>query len=482
MKNATRLTSFLLLTCAALLARPCAASPNGWEFTNSLNVERQDHTATLLPSGQVLVAAGGTSEDDSLVSAELYDPATMVWSLTGSLTGRRHEHSATLLPNGMVLVAGGYDTSFGGGNLATCELYNPATETWTTTGSMHDARSHQSAILLNTGKVLVAAGSAGAWLASAELYDPNTGTWTTTGSLATARVFQTATLLPSGKVLVVGGGNGVSYASAELYDPATGKWTPTGSLTTGRNSHTATLLQNGLVLVAGGIVTTGATASAELYNPATGTWTVTGSLVTARDNHTATLLPNGQVLIAGGSGTFGSTPVATELYDPTTGTFSNTGSLNQARYFHTATLLQDGTVLAAGGHDSSVFALNTAELYGSPVQLPTTTDGRGAFDNQGNEVTFQFRVTQGDQDIIGYLAFCDPAADVCTNRGRVQSLTIAGTNATFSGYVQLSGQRVTFDASVNDNSPGGTADTFSINLSNGYSASGAVTSGEIRIY
>jgi hypothetical protein len=91
-------------------------------------------------------------------------------------------------------------------------------------------------------------------------------------------------------------------------------------------------------------------------------------------------------------------------------------------------------------------------------------------------------VTQGEEDIIGYLAYCDSAADVCTNRGRVQSLTITGNNATFSGYVKLNGQRVDFDASVTDNTSGGTSDTFSINLSNGYSASGTVTSGEIRIY
>jgi hypothetical protein len=71
--------------------------------------------------------------------------------------------------------------------------------------------------------------------------DPASATWTNTGSLNNARSLHTAALLPDGKVLVAGGygGSGI-LASAELYEPASGTWTARGSLNTARDNHTAT--------------------------------------------------------------------------------------------------------------------------------------------------------------------------------------------------------------------------------------------------
>ena len=57
---------------------------------------RFDHTATLLPNGQVLVVGGYNNSKGSLASAELYDPTTGNWSDTGSLANARSGHTATL--------------------------------------------------------------------------------------------------------------------------------------------------------------------------------------------------------------------------------------------------------------------------------------------------------------------------------------------------------------------------------------------------
>jgi N-acetylneuraminic acid mutarotase len=205
-----------------------------WTLTGSMATRRWDHTATLLPGGRVLVA-GGEDECDQkggtctgMSDAELYDPRTGTWSTTGSMITGRHLHTATLLSTGQVLVAGGYGND-AAAPLRSAELYDPRRGTWRATGSMQTAFARASATLLPSGQVLVVGTP---WSSNnpfdAELYDPHTGRWIA-GSVLMKRYGLTATLLPDGKVLVAGG----STASAELYTHSA----PRPASRTGRSSR-----------------------------------------------------------------------------------------------------------------------------------------------------------------------------------------------------------------------------------------------------
>src|SRR5439155_16883006 len=96
-------------------------------------VSRDDcQTSTLLRNGQVLVAGGFSNNHGTSAVPELYDPASHTWSQTGSLSTARSMHTATLLPSGEVLVAGGKDPP-----TANAEPYDPASGTWSQTASLN---------------------------------------------------------------------------------------------------------------------------------------------------------------------------------------------------------------------------------------------------------------------------------------------------------------------------------------------------------
>ncbi|MGA8223913.1 MAG: kelch repeat-containing protein [Candidatus Acidiferrales bacterium] len=344
---------------------------SGFLPTGTMTTPRGEHTAMFLSTGEALVAGGINRFNFVLLTrtcvpiatniADLFDPATGTFTATGSMTTARSGHTATVLQDNKVLVAGGSTLS-----PPTAEIYDPATAVFTATGNMVSARQFHTATSLPSGKVLLAGGSGGG--ASAELFDPTMGTFTATGSMTDSHSKHTATLLQTGKVLIAGGldSNG-TVSSAELYDPVAGTFTATGSMVAARNSHTATLLPDGTVLIAGGTNPEGnVLGTAEIYNPMTGMFTATGNMVAKHTEHTATLLPSGMVLIAGG-GNF-----VAELFDPGTGTFTQTGSMLFSRIAHAAALLMPSGQVVVTGSLTGAFvfrghctggATDSAELY-----------------------------------------------------------------------------------------------------------------------
>ena len=382
-------------------ALPCGdgCGGAGWVATESMQSARELHTATLLPTRKVLVAGGRNYQRVALESAELYDPATGSWSATGPMTVRRAGHEATLLADGRVLVAGGVNNDRAGPPCctatATAEIYDPATGTWTPTGSMSTDRFWFDATALKDGRVLVAGGAGGVggvggskMLDSTEIYDPASGRWTRTGDLNVARYGHTLTLLDDGTVLAARGSDSDDFewtlSSAERYDPRTGTWSLAGDAGVGSVGHTASLLDDGRVLVtggySGGVVGGIAHVVTMLFDPATGAWSRAGDMLEPRYNHAATVLPGGEVLVAGGVYLMGGYPaisyhfpLPTERYGLGTTRWSRAADLAEERSQATMTLLPDGTVLLVGGSvvgpNYSNVSVASAERYVTPNPL-----------------------------------------------------------------------------------------------------------------
>jgi hypothetical protein len=361
-----------------------AFSPAG-----SLAQARARHGATVLPSGEVLVT-GGNDGGGLLASTEIYNPETDAFIPGPALGQARQGHVSQLLSNGLVLISGGdnnpsTDWDIQTNLLSSTELYDPATDTFATTGAKVNATSGGLPYPLWTGKLLYAGGGTN----QAELYTPempgSLETWVATGDVVTARTDALWNLLDDGTVFIVGGldSSGNPTASAESYDYLTGIFSATGSMATPRQQHRTVLLYTGKVLVTGGrpdaTPSPNALNSAELYDPVSGTFTPTGNMLRYRRLHRATELANGKVLITGGLGgqlpTDNGLPTLAEIYDPATGQFTQTAHpLITGRRSHQGILLRTGKVLIPGGFGAGGVLLNSAELY-DPVEDTFTATG-----------------------------------------------------------------------------------------------------------
>lgn len=371
------------LAFVLLSLHPVSAQVQGqWVTSGTMQSPRELNAQVKLATGKILSMGGIDNNGNLLSSAELYNSGPGTWTLTGSMAQAREYFPAVVLTSGKVLVAGGLGA--GSTVLAAAELYDPTTGVWSSAGSLSVARFGHTATLLSNGKVLVTGGCASnpcsTLTAVSELYDPASNTWSTTGSLTTGRYFHTALRLKTGKVLAIGGNAGAVTSSCEVYDPSKGSWSNAASMTTARYYNGSTLLSDGKVLVTGGTTSRFPISSAEVYDPTANTWTLTGTMITGRYGHTASLLTDGTVLIAGGEGQSISCGKACTSYIPTakaeiyteaTGKFTATASLSRAVAYHSTTLLGSGRALADGGVGYTAtccVVVNNAEAY-TPLTL-----------------------------------------------------------------------------------------------------------------
>ena len=168
-------------------------------------------SAVRLRDGRLLVAGGYSfAAKNTTTSADLFDPSAGSFSPAAPMHLDRNFATATLLlPSQKVLVAGGFSER-GGGTRNTAEVYDPAQNRWIFTKTpMNDSRELFTATRLAGGQVLLVGGLSlkkRGTLATGELYDPATDSFTpASGTLKQDRFGHAAALLPDGRVVIVGG-------------------------------------------------------------------------------------------------------------------------------------------------------------------------------------------------------------------------------------------------------------------------------------
>lgn len=263
-----------------------------------MNVPRAAHAAARLTDGRVLVVGGWTGSATT-ATAEVFDPKAHRFSSVGEMRSPRMDATVTSLASGSALVVGGASAT--GRPLATAELFER--NRFSAVVPMSEPRAHHAAVRLIDGRVLVVGGQVarGRATTSVEIFDPATRTFSPTGSLHLPRCKHAAILLRDGQVMVIAGSTDCNeqrrLAQTEIWNPSTGKFSLGPALLNPRYK----VVSAAAVTNEGHVVVAGDASDVEVWAPGSPSFVkAAGTLGTGLAFSTATPLHTGDLLVTGG--------------------------------------------------------------------------------------------------------------------------------------------------------------------------------------
>lgn len=402
--------------------------------TGKLNFPRSRHQSQLLPDGKVLAFGGWDNifkSPTTYASAEVYDPALQTWTMAAPMSQARVFFTSVVLPNGNVMALGGDNGDGHDIALASCEIYDIQSKTWTPAASMNQARRNFRAIKLRNGQVLVVGGTEDN---TCELYNPATNTWSYTGGLNVYRGVDgliSLVMLANGNIFATGGSKYLTWYAAETYNPQTGLWTSADNIIYPRADHNSVLLNNGKVLLVGsGVTASDGARYSEVYDASSRTPESTSRLgATVAFNNPLVLLDNGSVF-SYTQGEYSPTNTqAFQIYTPSTNRWT---AMTATNFFgnlaYTIHKLHDGSILIIGGYTSiDLGAVKDCLLVREPgVDVCTSTNlGLELSDNTFCYGTDGKVVVSGSEARSVYQAFIgDVAIGAAVNGGGDINLNI----------------------------------------------------------
>ncbi len=292
--------------------------------------------ATSLVNGKVFVIGGniqlkrGEFGDISTSTVEMYDPKTDTWEQKANMPTARSDVSVSVV-DGKIYAIGGskiktiqmpHGFSSESEELATVEMYDPVTDTWTQKADMPTPRKTMTCVV--DRKIY----AVGGWLNTNQqpkletvvVYDPATDTWTKARSMNRARC-SAAIDVVNGEIYAIGGLGwsqiegelDVYLSNVEVFNPKTNQWKEKTEMSAPKALHTASVI-DGKIYVLGGYFTKNEEfkklSTIEIYDPATDHWIQKPDMPIGKWGHKTEVI-DGQIYIFGGG------PVTSvQVYDP----------------------------------------------------------------------------------------------------------------------------------------------------------------------
>jgi formylglycine-generating enzyme required for sulfatase activity/N-acetylneuraminic acid mutarotase len=292
-----------------------SAWTGAWGFTTTTAVASAWVTKTPMPTAIIymgiavlnnkIYCIGGYDGSSYISTVEVYDPATDKWTTLPDMPTARAPAAAVF--NNKIYV-------IGGGDIGTVEEYDPSANTWVPKTPMPTVRQPGVAMIDSIIYAIGGYNSITGSLGTNESYDPSTDTWTSLTDM-TARN-STPVAAAGGKVYAFGGEYwpNTPLNLVQEYDPLGNAWATKTVLPTAR-TRAAAVAVSGKIYVIGGTDDVNDLAKVDLYDPSSDKWTAKTAMPTARSGSGIAVV-NGKIYVFGGSSTSNPRLTTVEEYDP----------------------------------------------------------------------------------------------------------------------------------------------------------------------
>lgn len=243
-------------------------------------------------SGKIF-AIGGSNSDSDLNINEAYEPNNGKWVTKKSMPTARSGFAIASFENKIYVFGGAVRDAFTGN----VEVYDLITDTWQTKASMPTPRADLCANVVN-GKIYLIGGktysSTSPYYAQTginEVYDPATNTWSTNASIPVAVQGYASTVIGS-KIYIMGGtrqsvlGSDTFTNALQIFDTEAGTWLNGKSMdqptSYGAAVATTDFMAPKRIYYFGGYMGTTFTNKTQVYDPANNVWTSGAEMPTVR--------------------------------------------------------------------------------------------------------------------------------------------------------------------------------------------------------
>ena len=287
----------LAVVAAAALAGVAVLhrSGPGWTARSPMPTARSWLGVTAAADGRIYAVGGLNGRP--LATVEAYDPRSDRWSEMPPLETARWGLATATTPDGRIFAIGGMADR----PLDSVEAYTPG-GAWAPVAHLAVPRWGAAAVTARDGRIYVLGGFSGTddrhALASVEVFDPVSGSWSTVAPMHRARGALAAVAAPDGRIYALGGADGPDFADVEVYSPADNTWTAATPLPSPRSGLAAGIAPDGSVEVVGGY-TSHAVATVEVYSPGSHHWSEGAPLPVPLYTAVAST-PDGRVWAIGG--------------------------------------------------------------------------------------------------------------------------------------------------------------------------------------